>query len=145
MFAFASMIFSFLGGPVAKALIDAYQLHLTATTTDKQTAADLAGKEIAAQTAEINATTQLKIAEIGHPWEPEKLAFYVTLVFYIKILLWDKALGSFVGCAGHTLPGTCATFRTDDVGGAAGVWAGLVMSFYFGKRTFENVARIIKR
>jgi hypothetical protein len=133
MFAFASMLFSFLGGPVAKALVSAYQAHLTATTTDNMTAADLAGKEIAAQTAEIQAQTQLKIAEIGHPWEPEKLAFYVTLIFYAKVMLWDKVLGSITGGS------------TDPVAGAAGVWAGLIMSFYFAKRGFENVARIIKR
>lgn len=145
MFAFASMIFSFLGGPVAKALVSAYQAHLTAANADNVTAANLAAQEIAAQTAEINATTQLKIAEIGHPWEPEKLAFYVTLVFYVKILLWDKVVGSFVGCVGHTLAGTCTTFQTDPVSGAAAVWAGLIMSFYFTKRGFENVARIIKR
>jgi hypothetical protein len=24
-------------------------------------------------------------------------------------------------------------------------WCGLIISFYFGRRTFENVARIIKR
>lgn len=130
MFAFASMIFSFLGGPVAKALVSAYQAHLTATTTDNQTAADLAGKEIAVQQVEIQAQTQLKIAEIGHPWEPEKLAFYVTLVYYAKCLIWDKVLGL----------GT-----TDPVAGPIAVWAGLIMSFYFTKRGFENVARIIKR
>jgi hypothetical protein len=133
MFAFASMLFSFLGGPVAKALVSAYQAHLTATTTTAEIAANLAGQEIAAQTAEIQATTQLKIAEIGHPWEPEKLAFYVTLVFYTKVLIWDKVLGSITHGS------------TDALTGAAGVWAGLIMSFYFGKRTFENVARIIKR
>lgn len=133
MFAFASMLFSFLGGPVAKALISAYQAHLTAVNADNVTAADLAGKEIAAQTAEINASTQLKIAEIGHPWEPEKLAFYVTLVFYAKVMIWDKVLGSVTHGS------------TDEVSGAAGVWAGLIMSFYFAKRGFENVARIIKR
>lgn len=133
MFAFASLIFSFLGGPVAKALVGAYQAHLTAVNADNVTAANLAGQEIAAQTAEINATTNLKIAEIGHPWEPEKLAFYVTLVFYAKVMIWDKVLGNIT----H---GT-----TDAVDGAAGVWAGLIMSFYFAKRSFENVARIIKR
>lgn len=132
-FTLLSSVFSFLGGPVAKALVSAYQAHLTAVNADNVTAATLAGKEIAAQTAEINATTQLKIAEIGHPWEPEKLAFYVTLVFYAKVMIWDKVLGSWTGGS------------TDPVGGAAGVWAGLIMSFYFGKRTFENVARIIKR
>lgn len=133
MFAFASLIFQFLGGPVAKALVSAYQAHLTATTTDKQTAADLAGKEIAAQTAETQAITQLKIAEIGHFWEPEKLAFYVTLIFYAKIMIWDKVLGNIT----HG--------NTDPVEGAAGVWAGLIMSFYFAKRSVENVARIMKR
>lgn len=122
-----------IGGPVVSGLIKAYQTHLTAVNTSEATAADLAGKEIAAQQIEIQAATQLKIAEIGHPWEPEKLAFYVTLVFYAKVMIWDKVLGSIT----H---GT-----TDPVTGAAGVWAGLIMSFYFAKRGFENVARIIKR
>jgi hypothetical protein len=55
-------ILGFLGGPVIKGLIQSYQLHLQATTTDKQTATDLAGKEIAAQTAETNAIYNLRIA-----------------------------------------------------------------------------------
>lgn len=130
MFAFASMIFSFLGGPVAKALISAYQAHLTAVNADNVTAADLAGKEIAAQTAEINATTQLKIAEIGHPWEVEKLFAYVTLFYYSKLLIWDKVMG--LG-------------STDPLTGWVLWAANLVIGFYFSKRTFENVARIIKR
>ena len=130
MFAFASLIFQFLGGPVAKALVGAYQAHLTATTTDNQTAAELAGKEIGAQQAEILAESQLKIAEIGHPWEVEKLFAYVTLVYYFKLLIWDKVLGL----------GT-----TDPLVGWVSVTANLVISFYFVKRSFENVARIIKR
>ena len=123
-------LLSFLGGPVIKGLIDAYQLKLKAETTDAKTAADLAAAEISAQTAEAQAQAQLKIAEIGHPFEPEKLAFYIVLVFFAKCLIWDKVLGL----------GT-----TDPLAGDVSTWAGLVMSFYFGKRTFENVARIIKR
>lgn len=130
MFAFASMIFSFLGGPVAKALVSAYQAHLTAVNADNVTAANLAGKEIAAQTAEIQATTQLKIAEIGHPFEVEKLFAYVTLAYYSKLIVWDKMLGWGV---------------TDPLTGWVLWAANLVIAFYFGKRTFENVARIIKR
>lgn len=130
MFAFASLIFQFLGGPVAKALVGAYQAHLTATTTDNQTAAVLAGQEIGAQQAEILAESQLKIAEIGHPWEIEKLFAYVTLVYYFKLLIWDKVLGLGV---------------TDPLVGWVSVTANLVISFYFVKRSFENVARIIKR
>jgi hypothetical protein len=126
-------LIGFIGGPVIKGLIDAYNAHLKAQSADAVTAANLAGKEIAAQTAETQAQAQLKIAEIGHPWEPEKLAFYVTLIFYTKVMIWDKVLGSLTGGS------------TDPVTGAAGVWAGLIMSFYFAKRGFENIARIIKR
>jgi hypothetical protein len=123
-------IIGFLGGPVIQGLISAYNLHLKATTQDAQIAADLAGKEIAAQQAEIAAQTQLKVAEIGHPWEPEKLAMYIVLVFFAKCVVWDTMLG-----LGTTPP----------LKGDVSMWSGLVMSFYFGKRTFENVARILKR
>jgi hypothetical protein len=47
-----------------------------------------------------------------------------------KLLIWDKVLGL----------GT-----TDPLAGFAAVTANLVVSFYFAKREFENVARIIKR
>ncbi len=119
-----------IGGPVVSGLIDLYKAHLQATTQDKTIAADLAAKEIAAQTVEQQAVTNLKIAEIGHPWEPEKLAFYVVLFFFAKCVIWDTAFG-----LGSTPP----------LKGDISMWSGLVMSFYFGKRTFENVARILKR
>ena len=122
-------IMSFIGGPVISGLISAYREHLKATTTDKQTASNLAGQEIAAQTAETQAITSLKIAQIGHPWEPEKLAMYITLVYYAKCIIWDKVLG--LG-------------STDVVAGPIAVWAGLIMSFYFAKRGAENVTTIIK-
>lgn len=136
-------IMGFIGGPVIKGLIEAYNLHLKATTTDKQTAMNLAGQEIAAQTAETNDIYKLRIAQIGHPWEPEKLAMYITLVFYAKVLLWDKVIGSFVGCSSAEA-GTCGIFVTDPVGGYAAVWAGMIMGFYFTKRGAENVTTIIK-
>jgi hypothetical protein len=122
-------IMSFIGGPVISGLISAYREHLKATTTDKQTASSLAGQEIAAQTAETQAITSLKIAQIGHPFEPEKIAMYITLIYYAKCIIWDKVLdwGS-----------------TDVVAGPIAVWAGLIMSFYFAKRGAENVTTIIK-
>lgn len=121
-------IISFLGGPVVKGLIESYRLHLQATTTDKQTASDLAGKEIAAQTAETQSITSLKIAEIGHPYEPEKLAFYVWLTYFAKCVIWDTVLGL----------GT-----TPELKGIVGIWCGLIVSFYFVKRGAENVTKII--
>ena len=123
-------LISFIGGPVIQGLISAYQAHLTAVNTSEATAADLAGKEIAAQQVEIQAQAQLKISEIGHPWEPEKLAFYIVLFFFAKCVIWDTVLG-----IGTTPP----------LKGDVSTWSGMVMYFYFGKRTFENIARIIKR
>jgi hypothetical protein len=123
-------ILSFIGGPVIKGLIDAYQAKLKAGNIDSKIAADLAAGEIAAQTLETQSLTQLKIAEIGHPLEPEKLAFYIVLAFFAKCVVWDTILGL----------GTTPALKGD-----VSIWAGLVMSFYFSKRTFENVARIIKR
>jgi hypothetical protein len=121
-------IIGFIGGPVIKGLIDAYNMHLKATTTDKQTAADLAGKEIAGQTAETNAIYNLRIAQIGHPYEPEKLAFYVWFIYFAKCVVWDTVLGL----------GT-----TPELKGIVGIWCGLIVSFYFVKRGAENITKIV--
>lgn len=124
------MIMQLIGGPVVSGLIGAYKAHLEATTTDHTIAADLAGKEIAAQTTETQSINQLKIAEIGHFWEPEKLAFYIVLLFFAKCVVWDTVLGL----------GTTPSLKGD-----VSIWAGMVMGFYFSKKTFESVARILKR
>ena|SRR5690242_18684027 len=130
MLALWHAIIGFLGGPVVKGLLEAYNAKLKAGNTSEKIAADLAAGEIAAQTAETQAITQLKIAEIGHPLEIEKLFAYVTLIYYAKILIWDKVL---------------ALGTTDPLAGWALWAANLVIGFYFTKRGFENVARIIKR
>ena len=123
-------IISFLGGPVIKGLIEAYQAKLKAGNADSKIAADLAASEIAAQSAETNAILQYRVAEIGHWYEPDKLMGYFVAFYFGKLLVWDKVLGL----------GT-----TDPLAGFAAVTSNLVVSFYFAKRGFENVARIIKR
>ncbi|WP_298243721.1 hypothetical protein [uncultured Bradyrhizobium sp.] len=123
-------IISFLGGPVVKALIEAYSAKLKAENVDSKIAADLAAREIASQTAETNAVMQYRIAEIGHWYEPDKLMGYCVTLYFAKLLVWDKVLG--LG-------------STDALAGFAAITANLVVSFYFAKRGFENVARIIKR
>lgn len=123
-------IISFLGGPVVKALIDAYSAKLKAENVDSKIAADLAASEIAAQTAETKAVMQYRTAELGYWYEPDKLIGYCVTVYFAKLLVWDKVLG--LG-------------STDPLAGFAAITANLVVSFYFAKRGFENVARIIKR
>jgi hypothetical protein len=123
-------ILSFLGGPVVKALIDAYQAKLKAGNVESKIASDLAASEIAAQTAEMNATLQYRVAELGRWYEPDKLIGFCVAVYFAKLLVFDKVLGL----------GT-----TDPLAGFAATTSNLVVSFYFAKRAFENVARIIRR
>lgn len=127
-----------LGGPFAKAAVDAYKAKLdNENSKDAQTAA-LAQRELAVQETEAKLQAQLKVAEVGHPWEPEKLFAYIIVIYFAKIVLWDKILGSFMGY-------TANVFRTDPLTGDAVGWAAMVMAFYFGKRGIENVVRILKR
>lgn len=123
-------IISFLGGPVVKALIDAYSAKLKAENVDSKIAAGLAASEIAAQAAETKTVMQYRTAELGYWHEPDKLIGYCVTIYFAKLLVWDKVLG--LG-------------STDPLAGFAAITANLVVSFYFAKRGFENVARIIKR
>ncbi len=123
-------IISFLGGPVIKGLIDAYNAKLKAGNADNKIAADLAASEIAAQSAEANAILQYRTAELGRWYEPDKLMGYCVAVYFAKLLIFDKVLGLGI---------------TDPLAGFAAVTSNLVVSFYFAKRGFENVARIIRR
>jgi hypothetical protein len=121
-------ILSFIGGPVVGGLINAYKEKLAAGNTSEKIASETASREIAAQVSETNAILQYRIAEIGHWYEPDKLMGYFVAVYFGKLLVWDKVLGT-----------------TDPLAGFASVTSNLVVSFYFAKRGFENVARIIKR
>ena len=123
-------IIGFIGGPVIRGLLDAYNANLKFKTDDKKIASDLAGLEIAAQTSEIKAQTEYRIAALGYWYEPDKIMGYCVAVYIAKLLIWDKVLG--LG-------------STDPLGGWIETTANLVVASYFAKRGFENIARIIKR
>jgi hypothetical protein len=121
---------SFLTGPIIGGLVDGYKAKLAAGNTTERIAADLAGRELAVQQAEIQAQNQLRIAQIGKWYEPEHLAGYVFVAYLAKVVVWDVMLGL----------GT-----TDPIRGNVGDWLGMIAIFLFGKRGIENVARILKR
>jgi hypothetical protein len=116
--------------PVVSGLINAYKAKLAAGNTSEKIASETASVEIVAQVSETNAIMQYRIAEIGHWYEPDKLMGYFVAAYFGKLLVWDKVLGLGV---------------TDGLTGFAATTANLVVAMYFGKRGFENVARIIKR
>lgn len=124
--------------PLFGTMLEGYKAKLESGTSREAIAAELAQRELAVQQTEIASQSELKKAQIGHAWEPEKLFAYIIVIYFAKIVLWDKIIGSFAGY-------TANIFRTDPLTGEAVGWAAMVMAFYFGKRGIENVARILKR
>ena len=129
-FALAKWLAGFVTGPVFDDLLKGYQARLAAGNTSESIAADLAAKELAVQQRELELQTQLRVAEIGHPFEPDRLMSYCVAAYFAKLLIWDKVFG--LG-------------STDWLTGFASTTANLIVASYFAKRGFENVARIIKR
>jgi hypothetical protein len=125
-------------GPIIGGVVDGYKAKLAAGNTTDRILADVAGRELEVQKREVEAQSALKVAQIGHFWEPEKLFAYIIVIYFAKIVVWDKIVGSLVGYTDNI-------FRTDPLTGEAVGWAAMVMSFYFAKRGIENIARIIKR
>jgi hypothetical protein len=128
--ALAKWLAGFFTGPVFDDLLKGYQAKLTAGNTSDSIAADLAARELAVQSRELELQTQLRLAEIGHPFEPDRLMGYCVTVYFAKLLIFDKVLGFG---------------STDGLAGFASTTANLIVASYFAKRGFENVARIIKR
>jgi hypothetical protein len=123
-------ILSFLGGPVIKGVIDGYKAKLAAGNTSERIAADLAARELQVQQLEARVQSEYKRALIGHWYEPTNLFGYIMVIYFGKIIVWDKVLKLGV---------------TDSITGQGAEWAGWIMLFYVGKRGFENLARIIHK
>jgi hypothetical protein len=115
------------GGQIISGALGAYQKKLDAGVSEKTLASALATKELELQAKEAELNNQLRIASIGKWYEPEHMFAYIMVTYFGKIVLWDKvfSLGS-----------------TDALHGDAATWAGLILTALFGKRGFENVARI---
>ncbi len=57
----------------------------------------------------------------------------LSIALYVaKAVVWDKVIGSFVGCSGKDLPGTCVTFATDPMDGSLNWVFMAVVAGYFG-------------
>ena len=121
-----------IGGPIVSGLIKAYQSKLEAGNTSERIAGDLAAKELLLETRERELATQVIISEEGRWWTalPRAIVCYSFALYVAKCVVYDKLLG---------------WGSTDALNGDLQVWAGWVMALWFGGRTIEKVARIIKR
>ncbi len=121
-----------LGGPFAKAAVDAYRAKLTAENTSEKIAADLAARELAVEQREVEAAAQVVIAEQGRWYTalPRPLFAFAFVIYVWKVVVWDKVLG---------LGSTAA------LSGDVAQWAMIVLTAYFGGRSLEKVARILAK
>ena len=128
----ASPIISALGGPIITGLIDGYKAKLAAGNDSDRIAADLAGKELEVERRQAELNAQIVISEEGRWWTalPRTIVCYSFAIYVAKCVVYDKVLG---------------WGSTDALGGDIQVWAGWVMALWFGGRTLEKVARILKR
>jgi hypothetical protein len=123
---------SLLGGPFAKAAVDAYRAKLAAENTSEKIAADLAARELSVAQREREMAVEMLIAEQGRWYTalPRPLFAFSFIIYVWKVVVWDKVLGL----------GT-----TDALSGDVSQWAMMVMTAYFGGRSLEKVARIFAR
>lgn len=121
-----------LGGPFAKAAVDAYRARLAAENTSEKIAADLAARELAVERRERELSAQIIVAEQGRWYTalPRPLFAFAFIIYVWKVVVWDKVLG--LG-------------STDALSGDVAQWAMIVLTAYFGGRSIEKAARILAR
>jgi hypothetical protein len=124
-----------LGGPFARAAVDAYRARLSAENTSEKVAADLAARELDVERREREVSAQVVVAEQGR-WLtalPRPLFAFAFVIYAWKVVVWDKVLGAWT----HGV--------TDPLGGDVAQWGMVVLSAYFGGRSLEKVAKILGR
>ena len=124
-----------IGGPFAKAAVAAYRAKLSAENTSEKVAADLAARELAVEQREREVSAQIVVAEQGR-WLtalPRPLFAFAFVIYAWKVVVWDKVLGAWTHGA------------TDPLSGDVARWAMIVLTAYFGGRSLEKVARILRK
>lgn len=121
-----------ISGPIVNGVIEGYKAKLASGNTSEKIAADLAEKDLELQRRERELATQLSLAEDGRWWTaaPRAVVQWSFALYVAKCVIWDKVL---------------AWGSTDPLGGDIQVWAGWVMALWFGGRSLEKIARILKR
>lgn len=126
---------SLITGPLISAALGAYQKKLDAGNTSERIAADIAMRELAVEQRERELAASVVVAEQGN-WFTRSVRPLWALPFVIytwKLVVWDKVLG----------PWTNGT--TDALSGGMETLIVTVAAAYFGGRTIESVARIIRK
>jgi hypothetical protein len=119
-------------GPLIQGVVDYQKNKLAAGNTADKIAAELAGRELTVELRERELNAQQNISDEGRWWTaaPRAIACWSFAIFIAKCVVWDTVLG--LG-------------STPKLGGdiqQAFLW---LSAMWFGGRTIEKVARIIRR
>jgi len=130
--AFLAWLGNLLGGPFARAAVDAYRTKLAAENTSEKIAADLAARELAVEQRERELANEMVLAEQGRWYTavPRPLFASAFIIYVWKVVVWDKVLGL----------GT-----TDALTGDVSQWATIVLTAYFGGRSLEKIVRVLMK
>jgi hypothetical protein len=85
----------------------------------------------------LQARRDVLVARASHPWDAMATFLFslIVLGFDAKTILWDKVIGSFLGCTMKDLTpvqlNDCAMFRTDNLTTEQWAFVGAVHMFYF--------------
>ncbi len=132
MWALLTPILNSVFGQAFSSFVEAYKAKLTSENTADQIAATLAAKELELEQRQAELNNQIIISEEGRWWTalPRAVVCYSFAIYVFYIVVINKTLGW-----GSAPPLT----------GDVEIWGTWVMSMWFGGRTLEKVARIIKR
>lgn len=121
-----------IGGPIVTGLIGAYKAKLAVGNTSERIAADLAARELAVEQREAEVNASVVTAEQGRWYTAciRPLFCLPFIVFTFKVIVWDKVLGW--GVTDPLDPNMWNVFM-------------IIIGAYFGGRSIEKVARILKR
>ena len=123
---------SLIGGPIVNGLIEGYKAKLDAANAHDRIAADLAAKDIEAESAARQQASAIIIAEQGRWYTAiiRPLLALPIIIYFWKVIVWDKVLDLGV---------------TDPLRGMVSDWAGTIITAYVGGRTIEKVANLLAR
>jgi len=130
--AFLGWLGNLLGGPFARAAVDAYRAKLAAENNSEKIAADLAARELAVEQRESELSNAMVLAEQGRWYTavPRPLFAIAFIIYVWKVVVWDKVLG--LGA-------------TDALTGDVSQWATIVLTAYFGGRSLEKIVRVLMK
>lgn len=129
--AFARALLGFLGGPALAGLVDAYKAKLAAGNDAAKIAADLAAKELELEQRERELASKQTVADEGRWWTaaPRAVVCWSFALYVAYCVVW---VGIFHQGAMFVLKGDL------------NVWAGWLMALWFGGRSAEKIARILR-